>query len=124
MCRDVDFKRPLMTRQFAVNVCHVLAIISGILSRGKPTYLCATYNGRNAQNAVDGNYSNTDPNSCATAVYNSSAYGRYFGNVFLSLSYSTWWFVDLGHAYAVLHVIMYNAAFLPGGSILRSYIEI
>jgi hypothetical protein len=94
----------------------MLRVLSGNLSRGRPVYQSATYNGRDGHYAVDGNYSSMDPNSCATAIYNRSAYRIIIGNAFIFVTGHTWWLVDLGDVYAVLHVIMYNAAFLPGRS--------
>jgi hypothetical protein len=107
------------------NIVFFLSVaVSGNLSRQGLVYQSATYNNRNGSLANDGNYDNANPSMCATAMSNTSAYSyaipsymKYnliLDNIYLNVQSTTWWLIDLRDVYAVLHVIMYNAAFLPG----------
>jgi len=61
------------------------------------------YKGRLADNAVDGNYSTTDPSMCASAFH----YGR-------RLRVPAWWQVDMVDFYLVKAVTVYFPTVEPG----------
>ena len=75
------------------------------MSRGKNTTQTSTYGNGTSDNAVDGNYNNTDLEQCATLLHPST--------IRSSLYYATWQ-VDLGGLYAIASVTIYNTAVMPG----------
>ena len=93
--------------------------MSGLLSRGRPTYQSETFGDRDGSLAVDGNYDNSKPDNCSTANYNSAAYYFPYNGIRILLYDNLWWMVDLGDTYAVFHVVLYNAGFLPGKTISK-----
>lgn len=58
-----------------------------------------------SDNAVDGNYDNTDLQRCATLLHASTT---------RSSQYQVTWEVDLKRLYAIASVTIYNTAVLPG----------
>ena len=75
------------------------------VSRGKNTTQSDTWRNGTSDKAVDGDYSTTDLDRCATILSNRAT---------RSLPFNVAWKVNLGGLYAIVSVTIYNTAVVPG----------
>ena len=99
-----DYVRTSFSPQCLSFLLVILTAMENV-SRGKNTTQSSTYMNGTSDNAVDGNYDNTDLQRCATLLHASTT---------RSSQYQVTWEVDLKRLYAIASVTIYNTAVLPG----------